>query len=449
MYYTRAVRTRFQQLPACWLSAGVILTAAASQSSLDAAAAWAQAVQSSRIDASTASRIQHLTREYVVHTRTWRPADQAPVELVVLSAAADAASDLAASAQQSLERLAAWLGPLAIDRLTIVDLPVHAGMAGAAYPGIAVTSVRWLTGRRDFTAEREMSAAIARQYGWRLVSGPAPESWLAEGLAAYLATRAEELRFEPRPALTPRFLGGYVPFSIRAVATSAIDPLPRVSGLAGLLRPGDAPWRLARGADLDRAGRLAVALHTLERFIGWPALQAALAAFVQGSAGRNPTIGEFANVVSAQRGADMTWFFDQAMRRPDYAVVSLQTVSVSPAVWQTTVEVRRIGDATFAGTSLPRDVSSARALRVVTRFADGSEVVEPIDGRDTDWRFEYSSKAKATFASVDPDAILLLDADRTNNARAIDSPVSATGMRLALNWIAWLQDAMLACTAVI
>ena len=287
MYYTRAVRTRFQQLPACWLSAGVLLAAAASQPPVDTAGAWAQAVQSSWIDPATAARVQQLIHDHEVRVDTWRQQDSpASVELAVLTRPGTTGSQpLIDAARQSLDAYASTLGPPPFDRLTIVDLPVQAGLTDAAYPGIAITSVRWLTARREFAIDREMTAAIGRQYALTLVTAAAHDSWFAEGLAAYLASRAEELRFDPRPSLTRRYFGGFVPHAIRAVTANAIDPRPRVSDLAGLLQPVDAPWRLARGADLERAKRLAVALHALERFIGWPAVQAALSTFVQGHTG--------------------------------------------------------------------------------------------------------------------------------------------------------------------
>ena len=363
------------------------------------------------------------------------------------------AQSLLDAANHSLDRLTAWLGSLPAARLTIVDVPAHAGLAGAAYPGIAITSSRLFTTRREFAAERALTVAIARQYALAFSGVPQQESWFAEGLAAYLATRAVHETFEGRYYLTLRYFGGYVPHSLRAVVMSPnpLDPRPRVSELREVYEPPDAPWRLARGADRDRAHRLTLALHTLERFIGWPALQSALSAFADRYRGRTPALEDFAALISEQRGTDLSWFFTQSMRmdaRFDYAVAGFATTAVESG-WQTTVDVRRLGDATFDGTSLPRAVTAARSLPVVVRFADGSEIEEWIDGRDREWQFQYSSASPATLASVDPNAVLLLDADRTNNTRTVNPPSHEVGLRLAFNWFSWLQDAMLACTAVL
>ena len=434
--------------------AGVIMAAAAaSQGALDAATAWAEAVRSSSIDTATAARVDRLLdgREARLTTRA---VEGQPANALVTIARPESAQPLVDAANGALDRLTAWLGRLPGNRLTIVDVPAHANLAGAAYPGIAITSSRLFTTRREFAAERALTVAIARQYALAFADASEDDSWFVEGMAAYFATRAVHEGFEGRYYLTLRYFGGYVPHSLRAIVMSPnpLDPRPRVLQLAEVFEPADAPWRLAHGADRDRAHRLTMALHTLERFIGWPALQATLSAFVERHRGRTPTLSDFAAVLSEQRGGDMTWFFDQSMRmdaRFDYAVVNLTTTAGSPSRFETTVEVRRLGEATFDGTGLPRATSTARSLPLVTRFADGAEITEWIDGRDRDWQFRYSSASPATLASVDPEAILLLDADRTNNTRTVNPPLHTIGARLAFNWLSWLQDAMLACTAVI
>jgi hypothetical protein len=82
------------------------------------------------------------------------------------------------------------------------------------------------------------------------------------------------------------------------------------------------------------------------------------------------------------------------------------------------------------------------------RFEDGSEVREWWDARDEWTEFIYASRSRATVASVDPGAVLLLDRDRTNNTRRLVATRSPLGVRLALNWFVWLQDLMLSYTAV-
>ena len=52
-------------------------------------------------------------------------------------------------------------------------------------------------------------------------------------------------------------------------------------------------------------------------------------------------------------------------------------------------------------------------------------------------------------AAIDPDVMLLLDVNRANNGIVHDARTAPLGVRLALNWMAWLQNAMLSYTALL
>jgi hypothetical protein len=44
---------------------------------------------------------------------------------------------------------------------------------------------------------------------------------------------------------------------------------------------------------------------------------------------------------------------------------------------------------------------------------------------------------------------LVIDTNRENNTRGMINWTNRIGLRLALNWMTWLQDAMLASTAIL
>jgi hypothetical protein len=79
-------------------------------------------------------------------------------------------------------------------------------------------------------------------------------------------------------------------------------------------------------------------------------------------------------------------------------------------------------------------------------FADGQRVVEHWDGKDR-WRvYTYERPQRAVSAEADPERVLLLDVNRTNNSRTLE-PLDASGPRAStkwsLKWMVWLQDQLL------
>ena len=148
----------------------------------------------------------------------------------------------------------------------------------------------------------------------------------------------------------------------------------------------------------------------------------------------------------------MAWFFEEAFRRDtrfDYAVTGLTSEpAVDGSGFVTNVSLRRHGDGIFAGTSEPLTgrLMAARSLPVAIGFDDDTEVRDWWDGRDEEVVLTYTSASRAAWASVDPEAFLMLDDNRANNTLRLSRPFHPTGARLAMNWLVWLQDVMLSYT---
>jgi hypothetical protein len=77
---------------------------------------------------------------------------------------------------------------------------------------------------------------------------------------------------------------------------------------------------------------------------------------------------------------------------------------------------------------------------VVTTFADGSQAKEHWDGRARWRRYTYERAARAVSAQVDPDRVLLLDVDYTNNSFSLQPEASHAATKWSLAWLVWLQD---------
>lgn len=406
-------------------------------------------------------RLAEITRGFEIRDEQFAPAGQPPIALrfVLKPETAARAQRLIDATKSALARLGEWHGPFPRAGLQVIDAPWNSPWVGASYPGVVVTAARMFEPESDRSLERTLIGAIARQY-WEVPAGSEPaRQWLGEGLALYAGVRGIHEELEGRHFASARLFGGFVPFTSRSLQWShtPTDPRPQIRHFAEIDQPAEAPWRSWSAAPYAEAQRVALALHTLERYLGWPAMQQVLEAFQarwrSGAAGP----GDLASVIGEQRGRDVRWFFDEALRfeaRFDYGILAFSSEPAGPApagTYETRVSLRRFGDGVFAGTSEPAvgAFANARSLLVVTRFDDGSVVEDWWDGRTAELDLTYQGPSRAISTSVDPDAVLLLDEDRSNNSRTLTAAMTPTGARLVASWFLWLQDAMLASTALL
>ena len=367
------------------------------------------------------------------------------------------ASRIVGTTMAALSRVADWYGPYHGEPVTIIDAPWDRGLTRAWHPGLMIVSSRWIEPATDMSLERALIGGIARQYWSSLRMRDEADAWFKEGVVLYSGERAINDVLEGRHFDSRRYFGGFVPYSIRSLQLSRrpADPRPRVRRFAELEDMSSTRWPVPGVVASAQARQAALALHTLERYIGWPALEQALHTFrVQvGSASASPA--DFVALVGEQRGVDLTWFFAEAYRFParfDYGIEAFSS-SRQPEgqpAFVTTLRLRRYGDAVFSGTSKAKTAVSAgaRALAVDLSFADGSGTRAWWDGREAQLELLYESAAPALRASVDPDAMLLLDADRTNNTIVLQPSHRPLGARLVLNWMVWLQDLVLTYTSL-
>jgi hypothetical protein len=341
----------------------------------------------------------------------------------------------------TLARFADWFGPFPYSELTVIEEPWRSDAGRAPSPGVIVVQSRFIQPDTDRSLERALITALACQY-WVGQCGAASGHWLSEGLALYAAVRGINQELEGRHPVSVRYFGAFVPFRISSMewSPSGLGPRPRVRLI---------DESLTRNVE-RRAQRAALALHSLERYIGWPALQQALEAFqAEARSGLDP-VARLSTIVSEQRGHDMTWFFNEAFRSEavfDYGIEAFAS-QLSPGErgnYSTTVRVRRYGGAMLARSSQAPSspYGGGRALPLLVRFEDGSEIREWLDGRESGTELRYTSPSPGVVASVDPDSALVLDADRSNNTRRLESSMDPSGVRMALRWVLWLQDTML------
>jgi len=71
-------------------------------------------------------------------------------------------------------------------------------------------------------------------------------------------------------------------------------------------------------------------------------------------------------------------------------------------------------------------------------------VTESWDGQDRRVIYSYERPSKAVKVEVDPDRVLLLDVNYTNNSRTLAPRTREASLKWALAWMTWLEQLMLA-----
>ena len=334
--------------------------------------------------------------------------------------------------RDALTLLAQWIGPYPARQLG-VTMSARGDGRREPSPDLIVISSPWISPERDVTTERSVITAVARAY-FTPPGTYEPAGEFAAGMAEYVAARAINQLLEGRHAFTYWWFGEFVPYVVRSVplSRSRRDMRPMFRSI------------FETDADGMHGARVPDALQTFERFIGWPAMQQALSEFATVVRSGRSAPEDFAAIVTRQRGQDVWWFFEQALRpdaRFDYGVANLTTApGRTDGTFETVVSVRRYGDA-FANVD--------RLADIVTRFADGTEIRERWDSLADEVSFSYVSRSPAVAAAVDERAVFLLDDNRMNNVRALQTPFSPLVARVTLNWMIWLQNLALTCAALV
>jgi hypothetical protein len=347
------------------------------------------------------------------------------------------------AARTALERFSGWFGPYPYDHFTIVDPAFQSDADGMEYPTLITAGTSWLipSALTASTPEEVTIHETGHQWFYGVVgSNEFEDAWMDEGINTYASVRAM-LAGGTKSYYERRFFRGFVPWVFRNLE------LPRETFWDRL--PG---YRRAPKSDLPSmpAFRYSVAdgrvvtynksalwLNTLERMLGWPVMQRVLATYYERWQFKHPGPADFFAIVNEVSGRDLTWFLDQVYRSSnvfDYAVDELKSAR-DGAVFRTELIVRRNGEA-------------IAPVDVLVTFADGSQQRETWDGQARWRRYTFDRASRAMSAQVDPDRVLLLDVNYTNNSKTLEPQSARAATKWSLAWLIWLQDALLAWAAL-
>jgi hypothetical protein len=378
--------------------------------------------------------------DYVEHRARFEHPDLPPVDMrLLLQPEHDGQEERHfAATRTALKYYGEWFGPYPYGHITIVDPAFQSDAGGMEYPTLITAGTSWLTPRRVTinTPEEVTIHEAGHQFFYGIVATDETEhAWMDEGLTTYATARAfvQDYRESFHEA---RFFGGVVPWVFRDLPLKRETFWNRLAGYRTATE-SDTPSQPSylfhpRSGRYITYNKTALWLNTLERMIGWPAMQKGMATYFSRGAFSHPVPQDFFDAMTEAAGRDLSPFFDEVYRSSntfDYGVETLYATE-NQGRQRTTVTVRRYGEGIF-----PVDV------RVT--FADGQQVTERWDGRDR-WRlFTFDRDAAAVSAEIDPDRVLLLDINLTNNSRTLRPQTSAAATKWSLKWMVWLQDAML------
>ena len=347
-----------------------------------------------------------------------------------------------------------WFGAYPYDHVTVVDPAWQSGTGGMEYPTFFTGGTRWLAPADVSQPENVTIHEAGHQFWYGAVGNNEFEhAWLDEGLNTFSTARVLDEWLEPHYR-SIRFFGGFVPWTLRDIPWSRVIDGDRVTGYRRDARqdPQSTPtFRYWPGTAVSISyDKTALWLHTLERYLGWETLRRGMAAFYEQWRFAHPSPDDFFRTISTASGEDLDWFFDQAHRGTsvfDYGIAELTSRRTSDrgffgedgpefsddthdTTFETTVVVRRYGDGTFP-------------VEIVTEFSDGSEEREDWDGIGRWTAFTYQHDVRASRAFVDPDRLLLLETDVTNNSRTLTPAAHEAATKWSLTWVVWLQDLLL------
>ena len=364
------------------------------------------------------------------------------------------------SAKAVLAYFDRWIGPYPYPELSIVDPQWNAsGVAGMEYPTLFTGGSLWhFPEEIRYIPEDVTIHEFGHQYWYGMVaSNEFEEAWLDEGINQYSETRIMDELYGAKTSVADIF------------GLREGDLEEARNGYTRLGNPKIAPtftkaWEFkAGGYGSMTYEKSAVFLTTLERMLGRPVMDEIMRTYFERWKFRHPCSRDFINVVNevvsrqpdATYGKDLNWFFDQVLYGTDecdYELTSIRNLPVeqvsgyidSAGVTVPARESERPGsNAKFETTVLVSRLGEIRIpVDVLIHFADDKELREHWDGQARYKELRYKGGARAVWATVDPDEILLIDVNRNNNSKTLE-PSSLPLWKYASKMLYWVQNILL------
>jgi len=330
-----------------------------------------------------------------------------------------------------------WFGAYPYGHITIVDTPWRTATDGMEYPTMYTAGTRWLMPREDTYIEDTIVHETGHQWWYGMVAtNEFEDAWMDEGINQYANARADAEDFSYGREV-PRFFGGFVPWVLDSVPWDRLTSGEYLSDYRGSptvdiqSTPSFRYWPLTSGP--ITYSKPALWLHTLERALGWPVVQQILSTFFERWKFKHPKPGDLFQVANEVSGRDLTPFFDQVYRGSavfDYGVDTVTSAETDDETYVNDVVVRRHGDGIFP-------------ITILATLANGEQRRFAWDGTGRWHRVTFEHASRVLSAQVDPDQVLVLDTNFTNNSFTTEPAGGRAATKWAAVWLVWLQDQLL------
>jgi hypothetical protein len=360
-----------------------------------------------------------------------------------------------AAAAATLRYFGEWYGAYPYPTLTIVDPAWQSDSGGMEYPTIFTAGTRWLSPRYSNDPEYVVIHEAGHQFWYGLVANNEVEfAWLDEGLTEYSDSRLQWQAFQPN-YLVQRFFGDFIPWQYRDI------PLQRATDTNWMNTYRRAPDRDALSVPTARLWpgthqnmsyhKAALMLHTLERMHTWEVMQKALSIFFARWKFKHPQPQDFFAVIDEVTGQDHKWFMDQVYGSSntfDYSVDRLTSGPLESRGLMESSEGLKFQEPKVEGqfrtTVVARRLAAGQfPVDVLVTFANGEQAREKWNGLGRWAVFTFDRPVRAVSAQIDPERVLLLDTNYTNNSKTMEPAAEQAATKWSLRWMVWLQDLML------
>ena len=341
------------------------------------------------------------------------------------------------SARATLRYYGEWFGAYPYGHLTIVDPAWQSESDGMEYPTLFTVGTRWRMPRADTFLEDTVVHEAGHQWWYGMVAtNEFEDAWMDEGINQYANARVMAEQF-PDGREVPRFFGGFVPWVLEEVRWDRLtsgEYLPdyRSSPTVDIqATPSFRYWPRTSGP--ITYSKPALWLHTLERALGWTTVQQILTTFFDRWKFKHPKPDDLFQIANEVSRRDLTPFFDQVYRGSvvfDYGVDSVTSTETDDEMFSNAIVVRRHGDGMFPVT-------------VLATLANGEQRRFSWDGGGRWHRVTFEHASRVVTGQVDPDQILVLDTNFTNNSFTTEPSSGRAAAKWAATWLVWLQDQLL------